>query len=359
MKSVQSTFNEYFYNLFISVKINRKKFLFILLMVWIAIVISRFVINNFRQYYHITHVMDTCGVVIVNLLFYPLIFLIAFMVVVLFLPSRYRAILTRLNKATLHLNMRKVKMLFFMFFYISMQLAIIFSVTGIGYLIKRYTFNGAFNLFFLSVILVYYVIVMSLAGLLMLSLLNIYDYYGVRYVKASIPCLIKHVKSKVCKIVNPEVVYNDFKIAGSVAIPIILIMTFSHTYDIYVLSFEKIYIGMVFGLFVLGIIVIFILDKMTAEVHKDYKHVLDPFFNKIKIFVRSANFALMLSIVIYIAFLLLNMQLSMAYWSNISGKIFDVVFLTIIFEIFAPSIQVFSKSIHIRKIKYKPSMAKK
>lgn len=360
MKSAQSTFNEYFYNLFISVKVNRKKFLFILAMgCWIAIVISRFMINNFRQYYHITHVMDTCGVLIVNLLFYPLIFLMAFMVIVLFLPSRYRAILTRLNKAILHLNMKKVEMLVLMVFYIGMQLAIVFCVSGIGYLIKRYTFNGAFNLFFLSFILVYYVIIMSLAGLLLLSLLNIYDRYGVRYVKASIPRLMKHVKNKIYKIVNPAVVFNDFKIAGLIAIPIISMMTLSHMYDKYVLSFEKIYIGLVFGLLVLGIIVFFILDKMTAEVHKDYKHVLDPFFNKTKIFLRFINIALMSFIIVYIIFLLLDMQLSLTYWNNILGKIFDVVFFTIIFEIFAPSIQILSKSIHIRKIKYQSSMAKK
>lgn len=359
MKSVQSTFNEYFYNLFIIFKVNRKKFLFIIAMVWIAIIISRLMVNDFRQYYHITHVMDTCGIMVLKLSCCPSALLIVFMVVILFLPSRCRVKLKRLNKAILHLNMKKVEILCLMTFYISAELAIVFCVTAVGYLIKRYTFNSAFNLYFLSFMFVYYVILMSLTGLLLLSLLNVFDRYGVRYVKALFPRLIELAKNTLCKIVNPSVVYTDFKIAGLVAIPMVLIMIFSRTYNIYVLSFEKIYIGLIFCSLILGVIVVLLLDKMTPTAHKDYKHVLDPLFNKTKICVRFINFTLMLFIIVYVAFLIFNMQLSITYWGDILGKIFDVGFFAIIFGIYVPLIQIFSKNIHIRKIQYKSSMAKK
>lgn len=358
MKEIQLSFNEYISN--VVLKIQKILPLYVFVITVLAITFSNLAIKDFHKSLQFANVFNTSGIIAV---FTPICFLGTLMlciVLIFLLPSNARMLLNQmLNKIHLYPTIRKTELLFLLLSYIYYQAAGIFTIAGIGRLIKNFLFVSLFQMSMFSICLIVFSIMFSVLGILLLALFNICNFYGIEYLKSLIPSLVKHAKSKFIELISPTVLYNDFKLARLLAIPPILSMIYFNCYKNFMTFFDKNYFDFITLFFIFGSFFIVGLEQIKPIIHQGYHHVIYPFLNKIQIGVRLLNSFLMIFIIIYCVFLFLEMRISVEYYADLFNKIFGLILFTVIFEIFANMIQPLSKSIHVRKIEYKSSTAKK
>lgn len=358
MKEIQLSFNVYISNLVL--KIQRILPLYVFVITVLAITFSNLAIKDFHKSLQFANVFNTSGVIAVFTPICALGALILCIMLIFILPSKVGVILNRvLNKSHLYPTIKKAELLFLLLSYIYYQAAGVFIIAGVGRLIKNFLFVSLFQMSMFSICLIVFSIMFSVLGILLLALLNICNLYGIEYLKSLIPSLVKHAKSKFIKLISPTVLYNDFKLARLLAIPLILSMIYFNCYKNFMTFFDKNYFDFITLFFIFGSLFIIGLEKIKPIIHRSYHHIIYPLLNKIQIGVRFLNSFLMVFIIVYCVFLFLEMRISIEYYADLFNKVFGLILFTVIFEIFANMIQPLSKSIHIRKIEYKSSTAKK
>ena len=358
MKAIQLSFNEYTSNLVL--KIQKMLPLYILAIIIIAITFSNLIISDFRKSLHVAHVFNTSATISVFTPIYVFSAILFFLVLIFVLSYHLRKKMRKvLSKFHLLPTTKSAEIFFLILSYFCFQSVGIFIVTGVGHLIKHFLFISLFQIFMLSISLIYFSLIFSVLGILILALVNILDLYGVGYIKSIVPILTRNARTKFIKLIKPTVLYNDFKIARLLAVPIVLIMIYSNCYKNFMAFFDNNYSGFIFSLFVVGSLFIVGLEKIKPNFYHEISSVIRPMLDEIQTLLRYLNFLLMLFIMIYCVFLFLEMRFSIDYYTNLFNKLVGLILLTIAFEIFANMIQPISKSIHNRKIKYKsPKISK-